>query len=82
MLPHEHNLWVMLFEQTPLVFRWIFGILTLGIFWLLKAIYESHKARVNRIETLIKDNEKENASSLKNLHSKLDRVIFDYIDKK
>lgn len=78
----EHNIWVMLFEQTPAVLRWVLGILTLGTFWLAKVLYLNHKERVNKLETLIITNDAKSDTNFKDLHIKVDKVLFNLIDKK
>lgn len=82
MIPHDHNVWAMLFEQTPVVWRWIFGVLTLGLFWLASSLYTNHKERVNRLETLIVANNKETNTNIKDLHSKIDTFTLSMLNKK
>ena len=82
MLPHDHNIWALLFEQTPAVLRWALIVLTGGIFWLIQRIYLNHKERVNRLELLIISNDKEANENFKGLHTKVDKLIYKLIDKK
>ena len=80
--PHDHNIWVLLFEQTPAVLRWVLLVLTGGIFWLIQRIYLNHKERVNRLENLIISNDIEANDNFKSLHKKVDTLIYKLIDKK
>lgn len=80
--PHDHNIWVLLFEQTPAVLRWVLIVLTGGIFWLLQRIYLNHKSRVDKLENLIINNETKVDTNFKDLHKKVDKLIYTLIDKK
>lgn len=55
--PKSIDVWDMIFNQTPLILRWLLGILTLGLFTLASVLYRWHRAdmremhsRVDRLE--------------------------------
>jgi len=81
MLPHDHNIWMLIFEQTPVALRWILGILTCGIFWLAQRLYLNHKERVNRLENLIVNQSKETNKNIREVHAKVDRLTLKLLDK-
>ncbi|HFD32026.1 MAG TPA: hypothetical protein ENJ28_04855 [Gammaproteobacteria bacterium] len=70
----EHTVWVLLFEQTPPVLRWILAVLTGGIFLLLQQLYRNHKERVNRLENLIITNQKTTTAQISGVHKKIDTL--------
>jgi len=80
MLPHDHNIWVLLFEQTPPVLRWILMILTGGIFWLIQKLYLNHKERVNRLENLIRAQGLETNNNIKDVHEKVDKLTLSILN--
>lgn len=49
----QPDIWALIFEQTPTTLRWIFGVLTLGVFTLLSVLYRWHRADMRRIESRI-----------------------------
>ena len=58
--PKSPDIWNLVFEQTPPVFRWALGMLTLGIFTLASVLYRWHRddlrevhERVDRLENRI-----------------------------
>lgn len=58
--PKSPDIWHLVFEQTPPVFRWALGMLTLGIFTLASVLYRWHRddlrevhERVDRLENRI-----------------------------
>ena len=58
--PKTPDIWTLLFDQTPPVFRWALGMLTLGIFTLASVLYRWHRDdlkevhdRVDRLERRI-----------------------------
>jgi len=77
----DHNVWVLLFEQTPITLRWILGILTGGIFWLIQKLYLNHKERVNRLELLIISNSATTNKNIKDVHSKIDKLTLSLLQK-
>jgi len=44
------NFWDYMFEHTPRALRWVFGILTIGIFTMLGILYRWNKEDMRRIE--------------------------------
>ena len=52
---HEHSpdVWRMLFEQTPVVLRWVLGILSAGLFTMATYIYRRNQRKMQEIETYI-----------------------------
>ena len=82
MLSHDHNIWVLLFEQTPTVLRWILGILSCGLFWLAQRLYLNHKQRVDNLENLIRSNAKASDKSMVRLHTKIDNLTLNLLNKK
>ena len=51
------DVWELIFNQTPIVLRWVLGVLTLGVFTLASVLYRWHRAdmkemhdRVDRLE--------------------------------
>lgn len=43
------DIWQAIFEQTPKVFRWVLGIMTLGIFTMLSILYRWHREDLRRV---------------------------------
>ena len=46
---HQHDMWEMLFEQTPTVWRWIFIILSGGLFALAGYIWRGNKDELRTV---------------------------------
>lgn len=44
------DIWNLLFEQMPTIFRWMLGVLTLGIFTMLSILYRWHRRDMERVE--------------------------------
>ena len=82
MLPHDHNIWVLLFEQTPAVLRWILIVLTGGIFWLVQRLYLNHKERVNKLENLIIAQGVTTNANIKDVHTKIDKLTISLLNKR
>jgi len=82
MLPHDHNIWVLLFEQTPPALRWVLMILTGGIFWLIQRLYLNHKERVNRLENLIISQGVTTNKNIKDVHEKIDKLTLSILNKR
>jgi len=82
MLPHDHSIWVLLFEQTPPALRWVLMILTGGIFWLIQRLYLNHKERVNRLENLIISQGVETNNNIKHVHEKVDKLTLSILNKR
>lgn len=81
MLPHDHNIWALIFEQTPTALRWILGILTCGVFWLIQRLYINHKERINRLEILIIKTSDTSDAKVTALHEKVDKLTLTILDK-
>lgn len=47
---HEPDIWTLLFEQTPLVLRWVLGVLSVGLFTMASYIYRRNQHRMRDIE--------------------------------
>jgi len=77
----DHNIWVLLFEQTPAFLRWIFIILTGGIFWLVQRLYLNHKERVNKLENLIIRQGVTTNENIQNVHKKIDKLTLSLLQK-
>lgn len=48
--PDSPNVWVMLFEHTPPVLRWVLGILTLGLFTMASKLWQMNQRKVIELE--------------------------------
>jgi len=53
-------IWTLIFEQTPVLLRWILGILTLGIFTLAGMLWRWNRTDLQRVESQV--------------HARMDRV--------
>jgi hypothetical protein len=49
------DFWQMMFEQTPVVIRYILGILTLGLFTLASVLYKWHRDDMERMHERMDD---------------------------
>lgn len=56
----EPDIWTLLFEQTPVVIRFILGVLTLGMFTLAGMLWRWNRQDLSRVET--------------QLHARMDRM--------
>lgn len=54
------DVWSLIFEQTPLLLRWVLGVLTLGIFTLAGMLWRWNRADLQRVEQQV--------------HARMDRV--------
>lgn len=43
------DVWNMIFEQTPVIIRWLLGVLTLGLFTLASVLYRWHRNDMDRV---------------------------------
>ena len=48
-------IWELALSQTPPVLRWVFGILTLGLFTLATYLYRMNRDNMDRVERQIHD---------------------------
>ena len=54
-------IWELILFQTPLALRWVFGILTLGLFTLATYLYRMNRDNMDRVE--------------RQIHSRIDREM-------
>lgn len=47
------DIWNLLFEQTPVVLRWMLGILTMGLFTLATVLYKWHREDLKKVNQRI-----------------------------
>lgn len=47
---HEPDVYKMLFEQTPIVVRFMLGVLSVGLFTIASYVYRRNQTRVEKIE--------------------------------
>lgn len=66
------NLWERLFEQTPVIFRYVMTMLTLGIFALAGTLYRWRRDDIRRIHERIDRLEKTVAEQ----HSETNNLLF------
>ncbi len=78
----EHTVWVLLFEQTPPLLRWVLAILTGGLFLLMQQVYKNHRERVNRLENLIMINDRKTNANIQGVHKKIDNLTMHLLNKK
>lgn len=52
MIPNntEYDVWSMIFEQTPVLLRFVLGVLTLGVFTLAGMLWRWNRADLKRVE--------------------------------
>ena len=50
MMERDPNVWVMLFEHTPPLLRWLLGIMTLGLFTLASTLWRANQRKVVELE--------------------------------
>jgi len=81
MLAHDHDIWTLLFEQTPVIFRWVMSILTLGLFLLAQQIWINHKKRIDKLEVLIIAKSDKTDENIKGLHENIDKFILTIIKR-
>ena len=52
-MPDRQEIWQILFNETPVFFRWLFGVLTLGMFTLASILYKWHRDDMSKMEARI-----------------------------
>lgn len=62
------DIWALIFEQTPQAIRWIFGVLTLGLFTLATLLWRWHREEMKRLEDDTQQVRRE-------VHERLDREV-------
>lgn len=66
------DIWQMLFEQTPIVLRWVLGVLTLGIFTIAGVLYRWHRDDLEHVNQRIDRLE----STMDTRHQETNRLLF------
>ena len=69
----DSNVWEALFEHTPTPIRYLFGVLTLGLFTLAGLLWRWNREDVKRVEDKIDKAETERNAQIKDLHERIDR---------
>lgn len=83
-MPHNPDIWFLLYEQTPPMLRWLFGILTAGLYFLARYIWRQHQERIAVLEALVNSAattdditrlEQSFGDGLKTFHSRMDELM-------
>ena len=68
------DLWQMMFEQTPVVLRWVMGVLTLGIFTLASIVYKWHREDMERVRQQQREDMEHTRRNINRVHERVDEV--------
>jgi len=52
-MPHNPDIWFLLYEQTPPLLRWLFGLLTAGLYFLARYIWRQRQERIAVLEAMV-----------------------------
>lgn len=67
------DIWEEIFEQTPVVFRYVMGVLTLGIFTLAGVLYRWHRDDLREVHDRVDRLEK----VMDQRHQETNRLLFE-----
>jgi len=83
-MPHNPDIWFLLYEQTPPLLRWLFGLLTAGLYFLARYIWRQRQERIAVLEALVRSAattdditrlEHSLDGGLKAVHSRMDELM-------
>lgn len=79
----DPDIWALLFEQTPRALRWVFGLLTFGVFSLAALIWKWQREDTRRVENDLQQKQKEMHEridrEMAGIHSRLDHIYEEII---
>lgn len=70
--PRNPDIWHMVFEQTPPAIRWVFGVLTFGVFTLLSVIYKWSRDDMQKVYARMDHLE----ATMEKRHAETNRLLF------
>lgn len=68
------DVWSMIFDQTPVILRWVMGILTIGIFTLASILYKWHREDMARVREQQQADMDQTRSNINRVHQRIDEV--------